>query len=215
MSSHAIPWFLQLLKFAWLVSLCEGTSWCQAKPGSCLGSRQSYKEPIEIQLAHDVSQIDRMVKFRNFIIASCIWMFFWVARQLRALTGAKMMSTFANCRCLWWMTLLICISPCEAKVVCTDPLLSLWALIPKVISEDDPICNLLWLVLLATFACVWDWLSSSTREINSPSQAGKSKRNETKNGISQKDIKVRIGKKLAANLQCMWLLPREGSEEPE
>ena len=70
MLSHAILWFLpKLLKFAWLVSLCEGqTSWCQAEPGSCLGSQQSYKEPIEIQLVHEVPRIyiHRMVKFLDW-----------------------------------------------------------------------------------------------------------------------------------------------------
>lgn len=68
MLSHAILWFLpKLLKFAWLVSLCEGqTSWCQAEPGSCLGSQQSYKEPIEIQLVHEVPYIRHIVKFLDW-----------------------------------------------------------------------------------------------------------------------------------------------------
>ena len=67
MLSHAILWFLpKLLKFG-LVSLCEGqTSWCQAEPGSCLGSQQSYKEPIEIQLVHEVPYIRHIVKFLDW-----------------------------------------------------------------------------------------------------------------------------------------------------
>jgi hypothetical protein len=67
MLSHAILWFLpKLLKFGF-VSLCEGqTSWCQAEPGSCLGSQQSYKEPIEIQLVHEVPYIRHIVKFLDW-----------------------------------------------------------------------------------------------------------------------------------------------------
>ena len=37
-----------------------------AEPGSCLGSQQSYKEPIEIQLVHEVPRIRHIVTFLDW-----------------------------------------------------------------------------------------------------------------------------------------------------
>ena len=81
---------------------------------------------------------------------------------------------------------------------------SLWETVSWINSTDDPLCDLLKLVLPFALACVRDWISSPASETNSPKRAGKSQ-TQRKNGIIIPHKKLRIN----ANWQCCWqLAPR-------
>ena len=85
---------------------------------------------------------------------------------------------------LFWFILLSCIIPSEAKTSSHDT----WKALSEstmIISKDDPIYNLIFLVALGTAACMWDWLSSPIRIPNSPLKVQKRSKNRKKNCITQ------------------------------
>eukprot|EP00438_Fugacium_kawagutii_P035520 Skav228076 [mRNA] locus=scaffold5285:36239:39446:- [translate_table: standard] len=80
--------FPKLLMFSWLVSLSQAQqrwpektegwqkswfsegkpSWCQARPGSCVGRRQTYQEPIDIELVDEnVLVVARIEEMKGFL----------------------------------------------------------------------------------------------------------------------------------------------------
>jgi hypothetical protein len=79
---------------------------------------------------------------------------------------------------VFWVILLSCIIPSEAKTSFHDT----WNTLSEsilIISQDDPIQNLLFLVALGTAAYMWDWLSSP-RIPNSPLKVQKRSKNREK-----------------------------------
>ena len=60
--------FQPIVQLACFVALSEGQrSWCQSEPGSCVGRRQRFKEPNEIELVDsEVARIHRVWAFLNW-----------------------------------------------------------------------------------------------------------------------------------------------------
>jgi hypothetical protein len=95
----------------------------------------------------------------------------------------------AASRMLWASLLACCITPCNAADMSLMQTLR-ESYVDFMFTRDNPVYNLAWLLLLFSFACLWDWISSEKCKTPIGSKRIRKKlKSKIKNGQTQKTKK--------------------------